>query len=90
MVLAAVHSLASQLTVADLGDGQSVQGVMLLQDHYCLWSSLCQQDTVSLYRLAACSLVPAAQAPSLAKRLVTATALRQVSFLPAAVHCIWY
>lgn len=84
---AAVHSLASQLTVNDVGDGQMVQGVMMLHDHYCLWSSLSQQDTVSLYRLAATALVPAAQGPSIGKRLTSATSsLRSMSdvFLPPA------
>ncbi|KAL3141811.1 hypothetical protein ABBQ32_004485 [Trebouxia sp. C0010 RCD-2024] len=72
-VFTAVHSLASQLTVTDMGGGQMVQGVMLLHGHHCLWCSLCQQDTVSLYRLAATALVPASQGPSIGKRLATAT-----------------
>jgi hypothetical protein len=70
---AAVHSIATQLTIADLGDGQTAQGVMMLQDQYCLWSSLSQQDTASLYRLAATTLVHASQGPSIGKRLASAT-----------------
>ena len=73
MHCAAVHSLASQLTIADLGDGQTAQGVMILHDHYCLWSSLLQPDTAALYRLAATAVVPAAQGPSIGKRLASAT-----------------
>ena len=76
---AAVHSLACQLTIADLGNGQMVQGVMILQDQYCLWSSLSQQDTATFYRLASITLVPVMQGPSIGRRLATATAaLRSV------------
>ena len=83
---AAVHSLASQLTIADLGDGQLAQGVMVLQDQYCLWSSLSQQNTASLYRLACTALVPASQGPSIGKRLASATASLRYSLNTCNTH----
>ena len=83
---AAVHSLASQLTIADLGDGQLAQGVMVLQDQYCLWSSLSQQNTASLYRLACTALVPASQGPSIGKRLASATASLRYSLNACNTH----
>lgn len=79
---AAVHGLASHLTVTDLGDSCMVQAVMVLHDHYCLWSSLARQDTVSLYRFAVSTLVPASQGPSMGKRLASATSSLRLS------HCI--
>lgn len=51
-----------------LGPGQTVQGVMLLHEQYCLWSSLHQRDTSALYQLVTTAMLPAAKRPSIGKR----------------------
>ena len=71
---AGLQALMARLLIAQIGSAVPVQGALLLQEHWCLASTLSRADTFALHQLAASALLPAVQSatqPSLNKRLTS-------------------
>ncbi len=74
MTGAGVQALVSRLLVTQVGGAVPVQAALLMQEQWCLWSSLERADTAALMRLASLTLLPAAHAaeqPSLGSRITS-------------------